>query len=388
MREIRPSGADTWMSCWGQPAYIETLNIVSTSTFYAEEGTVAHALGSDVLLGKIDAPNSRLGDIIATDSGDVEINLDMIDAVEAYVDEINKATKGNVLIVEEKIDCSEVLGQDRTGTGDAIIVHSRKPTLEIHDYKHGKGVEVFARMNKQMMIYGASFIKSNPHLGPFDRIKLTIHQPRIKEAPDVWTVSYDNLMRFAAHTLKMATKADNAIAGEGLFPGEKQCLWCDGKATCTELQNEIASVFDDLDPLFDTVTLPDDAEDLAERYERVPLVEMWCKAVRAAGFATLDRGGDLPGYKLVSGRRGKKTWVDRKQAVKALRSMRLRRDEIYDLVLKSPTKILKMLSEGRKLKLERSELFDQEPGQPTVAHDDDKRQEILRKPVFDDLTGD
>jgi len=386
MREIRPSGADTWTVCYGQPAYVESLNLVEEPKFYADEGTAAHEIASDCLQENESTSNVRLGDMIATDSGDIEVTMEMVDAVDAYLIEIYKSAEDKNLIVEKKIDCSDVLGKGRTGTGDAIIVPSEETTLEIHDYKHGKGVEVFARRNKQMMIYGAAFILSNPFLGPFDKVKLTIHQPRIKEAPDSWTMSVEKLMKFAKFARKMASKADNIIIpGEGLVPGEKQCFWCPGKATCPAIHEQIASVFDDIDPLFDQVNLPDDSEDLAERYEKVKLVQMWCKAVLAAGFNELDRGGDLPGYKLIEGRRGDKKWKDKRRAVKALTSMRLRKDQMYESALKSPTKIFKLLSAPRIEKLKRAELIEQSPGKPTVAKADDPREQILRKPVFDDL---
>jgi hypothetical protein len=53
-----------------------------------------------------------------------------------------------------------------------------------------------------------------------------------------------------------------------------------------------------------------DSDTVAAALARVDLVEEWCKAVRAKAAALLHDGYDLPGYKLVRGKRGNRAWGD------------------------------------------------------------------------------
>ena len=55
-----------------------------------------------------------------------------------------------VVLVEQRLDFSKYVS-DGFGTGDCIIVADG--TMTICDYKHGKGVEVSAENNPQMMLY-------------------------------------------------------------------------------------------------------------------------------------------------------------------------------------------------------------------------------------------
>lgn len=386
MREIRPSGGETWLTCWGQPAYVESLNLVDTPNYAADVGTAAHELAAHCLNRNITTSRDRLGDVIATDSGNIEIDAKMTDAVDAYLEAIQRAAYGKKLLVEKEIDCSSILGRKRTGTGDAIIV-SWEPVLEIHDYKNGH-TPVYAEKNTQEMIYGASYLLSNPKLHWITHVKLTIHQPNVKEAPDEWTVPVGNLMRFAKYARKMAKMADEAVPGQGLFPSEKACYWCDGKATCPALDAEVTSVFDDLDPLFEIVKLPDDPEDLAERYEKIPLVLMWVKAVQAAAYQRMSMGQDFPGHKMVEGRKGDRKFANKRAAVKFLRCLRLRKDQIFDLSLRSPTQVKKYITDKQYTKMETMGLIVQADGKPTIAKESDKRTALLCEDIFDDLTGD
>lgn len=386
MREIRPSGANTWMTCWGQPAYVESLNLVEIPNIHADTGTAAHELASDCLEAKLPTSRDRLGDVIATDSGPIEIDSVMVSAVDAYLEAVQRAAYGKKLLVEKKIDCSSILGRDRTGTGDAIIV-SKGPVLEIHDYKNGHH-PVTSEKNLQEMIYGASYLLSNPKLDWITHIKLVIHQPNVKEEPDEWTIAVGQLMRFAKYARKMAKMADEAVVLQGLNPSETACYWCDGKATCPAIQSQITDVFDDLDPLFEVVKIPDDAEDLAEKYEKIPLVELWIKAVRAAAYQRMDMGQDLPGFKMVEGRKGNREFVNRKSTVKFLQSLRLSKDKIFEFSLRTPTQIKKHMSDRQFERMEELGLISQADGKPTIAKESDRRIALLREDVFEDLTGD
>ena len=57
------------------------------------------------------------------------------------------------------------------------------------------------------------------------------------------------------------------------------------------------------------------------------------------------RIGTFPDYKLVEGRRGKRDWRSPEDAEALMKSMRLKKDEMYDEKLISPTKAEKLLKD-------------------------------------------
>lgn len=391
-REIRPSGADTWMVCQGSPALVEKLidegKIPAEETSeYASLGTAAHTLGQ-ICLEDGSTPRDHEGEMITADGKEFEVDDNMIHAVEAYVEDVRRKAYGKRLMVEAVVPVGHLTRQQgQTGQADSIIISKKgKTTLEIDDYKHGQGIEVFAEKNRQMLIYACGVVSKmlgNKKLP--ERITLTIHQPRIKSAPDSWTVSLANVKKFGRKAIAAAKRARSLKPGEGLKPGPKQCQWCKAKPFCDALHGQVAMVFDDIDDMTDTVQLPEEYKELSARYMRLPLVEMWAKSVKETVHGLLDRGERVPDLKLVPGRRGNRAWGDEKEATAALQKLRLRKDQMFDQKLISPAKVESLLTDRQMSRLNEAGLIVQSEGKPTVAPSDDPRDEIVREQVFDNI---
>jgi hypothetical protein len=91
------------------------------------------------------------------------------------------------------------------------------------------------------------------------------------------------------------------------------------------------------------VTTASAAGELGARMDAVPLVEMWCKAIRAKVESVLMAGGAVEGYKLVAGKKGARAWGDEAVVEKVLKGMRLKKEQMYDFKLISPTSAEKLL---------------------------------------------
>ena len=117
----------------------------------------------------------------------------------------------------------------------------------------------------------------------------------------------------------------------------------------------------------------------------VDLVEQWCKAVRAEVESRLLQGQEVPGYKLVQGKRGARAWTSAEEAEAILKSMRLKQDEMYDLKLISPTTAEKVLKESPKRWNRIAPLISQSEGKPSVAPESDKRPALVLGAVEDDF---
>jgi hypothetical protein len=159
-----------------------------------------------------------------------------------------------------------------------------------------------------------------------------------------------------------------------LEPGESQCRWCRAKATCPALAQRVTDEFE-------AVPAPNAETDarLAQAMGNVELIEGWCKAVRAETERRLLAGQPVPGFKLVEGRRGARKWADEKEVEAALKSMRLRDDQMYDFSLISPTsaeKLHKTGTIGPRQWPKLADLITQSDGKPSVAPESDKRPAI------------
>ena len=99
-------------------------------------------------------------------------------------------------------------------------------------------------------------------------------------------------------------------------------------------------------------------------------------------------GDDVPGWKLVQGKKGARQWSDAKAAEEALKAMRLRQDQMYDMKLISPTSAEKLAKDeiiGKRQWPKVQELITQTEGRPHVAPATDSRPALDIRPVADDF---
>ena len=361
------SKAHRWMACPGSIAL--EADIPDTSSAYAEEGTRAHELAAAVLLQQ-------------TLSGPIPFT-DMADYVQVYVNYVRAEAEGHTLMIEQRVDYSDVIGvSDSFGTADAIVLAG--DTIKIIDLKYGMGVRVSAEENEQLQMYALGALDLYGLVHAFTNVKLVIVQPRLGHLSE-WELSIEDLRAFGEEASKAAKRATHIIetgdASGWLAPGEKQCRFCKAKATCPALrahvQEAVGADFDNLD--FDeikTSPMGMGANSLSIAMAAVPLVEDWCKAVRARLEAELLAGKPVPGFKLVQGRNGARKWADEKTAEAALKKMKLKVEEMYDLKLITPPaaeKLAKAGTIGPKQWPSLQGLIVQKPGPPSVAPESDKR---------------
>jgi hypothetical protein len=133
------------------------------------------------------------------------------------------------LLVEVKLDFSEWM-PEAFGTADAVIIADG--TMEIIDYKYGKGVKVSAVKNPQMQIYALGAYSQFSFEYNIQRVRMTIVQPRIDNLSE-YELSTVDLLAWA--TYQLMPKAKEAFDGKGhQMPGE-WCQFCKVKATCKAL---------------------------------------------------------------------------------------------------------------------------------------------------------
>jgi hypothetical protein len=364
-----------------------------TGSKFADEGTVAHHVAAKCLIYTEPADTFTSAvfgpDEIPNIATRVQVTQEMAEYVQAYIDYVVSRADGHQLLVEEKLEFSDVVGvPDQFGTSDAVIL--RGDEIEIVDLKYGKGVRVDAAWNPQLLIYALAAVRAYEAFGfDFQRVVTTVHQPRLDHV-DSATYTMDEIEEFQRQlqaAVERVLEAQQAPAPT-YNPGEKQCRWCARKANCpavqTLVQDTIGADFDDLTA---APAVPEADAALASAMRAVEFVEEWCKAVRAEVERRLLAGGAVEGWKLVEGKRGARAWADEKAAEELLRGkFRLTYEEAYDMKLISPTKAEKVLKDSPRRWAQLEPLITQNGGKPSVAPSSDKRPTYSVAADFSDLT--
>lgn len=377
-----------------------------SSSAFADEGTAAHELAAMALSAKADAA-AYLGRVIEVNGRKFEVDFEMADNVQVYIDRVREYADGHELLVEQRVDFSNAIGQpDSSGTSDVVIITADE--IQVHDLKYGRGVRVDADENEQLMLYGVGALNEYGLLGDFKTVRMLIHQPRLGHLSE-WSCSVEDLEKFAEKAKAAAALSLTALQFKnnwvrqpdaGYFaPGPKQCMWCKAQATCPALAKHVletvADEFVDLDAPLEPQLAPGvekvrllDNEALAEKLKAADMIEKWVESVRAKVAAELHAGRQVPDFKLVQGRRGSRDWEDKSEAEKTLKSMRLKEAEMYDFKLISPTtaeKLAKAGTIGVKQWPKLQKMITQAEGKPSVAPASDKRPALVVTAVVDEF---
>lgn len=394
---LSPSGAEGWMTCAGKP--LMEKGLPDNANSYSDEGTCAHAVAA-LHLTEGEPISEYVGRVFEVGEGRTyTFRADMVEPVQVYVDTVRsyqKSLQNSELFVEVSVPIDHVTGEEgATGTADAVLVSPEE--IICIDLKFGAGVEVSAERNKQAMLYALGAIRKLDVYGELRRARMVISQPRISPKPSEWDCTVEELEKFADEAMEKATTArltyesgatvDEVHANGLLVPSEKGCQFCRAKSTCPALA---ALVVDDTEGFEvangenPTDKAPVDLAELGAKFRRIPLLELYIKAIRAKAEATLFEMGNSTeaqaalGIKIVQGKQGNRAWSDDEAAAKMLKHWRLKDELIYKMDLKTPTQIEKVLKEHGKPKWreEITALVTRAPGKPSVAPLEDPRPAI------------
>ena len=221
---LSPSAAHRWLNCTAAPRLEE--NIADSGSTFAEEGTLAHAYCAKHLKGFLGLPTAdedaeikQLFDKYHTGEMDEYTDTYKTIVLEKY-NAARAKTPDAQLLVEVKLDFSEWM-PEAFGTADAVIIADG--TMEIIDFKYGKGVKVSAVKNPQMQIYALGAYSQFSFEYNIQRVRMTIVQPRIDNLSE-YELSTVDLLAWA--TYQLMPKAKEAFEGKGhQMPGE----WCRSK---------------------------------------------------------------------------------------------------------------------------------------------------------------
>lgn len=366
--ELSPSGASRWLRCQG--SVVLSADLPNSSSEFAAEGSVAHEIGYLCLRDGYEA-TYFIGQTKSHDGYTFTVSPGMATHVQTYVDYVRR--QYGTPLYEQKLSIMHITGEaDAQGTADAVIIDDR--TLHVMDLKFGMGVRVMAEENEQLQIYALAALHQYEMIADFDTVVLHIIQPRLDHI-DTWETSVADLLEFAEEVRSAARWVEEAkqqLQEKHFVVGEKQCKFCPAKGNCKALASYVLNtVRDDFTDMTQPITDLNESRDLdlpslGHLMAAVPLIEEFCKAIRARVERELLDGVAVPGFKLVEGRRGNRKWIDEETASQYLTTVL---DDPFEHKLISPTTAAKMLKDDPEL----PRLVSQSEGKPSVAPASDKR---------------
>ena len=356
---LSASSSERWLNCPPSARLCEAYE--DKGSDYAAEGTDAHALCEFRLKQALGIPADDPIENLSWYNEEME---DCAAGYAAYVSELLEPAKQTcadpVILIEQRVDFSRWV-QDGFGTADCIVIADGE--LNIVDYKHGKGVEVSAVDNPQMMLYALGALEIFDGIYDIDSVRMTIYQPR-KSNISVYEMDKADLYEWA--NSELTQKAQLAYEGQGSFSCGEWCRFCKAKAECRERAeaNLALARYE-----FQTPALLAD-EEIAGILDKVDALTAWAADVKEYALRQAVSGTAFPGWKLVEGRSNRK-YTSEAAVAAAVEGAGV---DPYERKVLGVTAMQKMLGKTRFEEL-LAPYIEKPQGKPTLVRSSDKRSE-------------
>lgn len=375
---LSASSAHRWLHCTAAPKLEATFP--DTTSEYAREGTLAHAV-CELKLLKYTTPmaKSTYTKKMKALKADPLYQPEMEETSETYLDYIKGVMlsypTAPAVAVEKRVDFSKVVPEG-FGTADCLLLAG--DTIHVVDYKHGKGVVVSAENNPQMMLYALGAIQGYALLYHFQKVKMTIVQPRVNNISE-FEMNVDDLMQWGETVV--ALQAQEALGDGAKFVPGGHCRFCRAKAQCKARSvyyaemNEVAEAH--RDPRLLTLKA------LGAYLTKAKELEKWAKDLEEYALSECLKGALVPGWKAVEGR-GSRSFTDHDAAFKKLIAAGVEESVLYErqpITLAQAEKAV-----GKTLFADTvGAMVVKTPGKPTLAPAEDKRPAITNAPQAKDV---
>lgn len=354
---LSASSANRWLHC--PPSVRLSEGYMDKASVFAMEGTSAHELCEYKL-------RSALGMEAENPTENLDFyNTEMEECAEGYatyilelVEKAKKTCSDPVVMVEQRVDFSRYVPEG-FGTADCIIIADE--TLNIVDYKHGKGVEVSAEDNPQMKLYALGALELFDCLYDISKVQMTIFQPRLSNI-SVFVMDKADLLNWANDEL--TTKAELAFEGKGELCCGEWCKFCKAKSNCKErarVNMEMAQYE------FRKSSLLTD-EEVVKILSRIDELTSWASDVKNFALEQAVRGKQWPGWKVVEGRSNRK-YTDEGAVAQVVKNAGY---NPYDEKIMGITNMTKMLGKEKFNEL-LGDFVERPQGKPTLVPEDDNR---------------
>ena len=244
----------------------------------AAEGTVAHEVCDLVMESDgLDTPADYLGVKMSADGYTFEVNAEMVDSVNEYVDHIHSIktrTSNNTECHSEYWGCLKAGGIEgfNGGTTDYLIVDFNRQVIEVIDFKYGAGVAVEVVGNSQLSAYALAYVfrlisRDGPDVDLYEwTVRLCIVQPRAyhKDGPiREWVTTGGEIMDWYINEVKPRL-IEAQSPNPPFAPSTSNCRFCEASGNCTAQYEKLTEL-----AIVDFAELADDAPVSSDALPRV-----------------------------------------------------------------------------------------------------------------------
>lgn len=380
-----PSSYDIWSKCTAQPIAVAQAYASGEITKEGQGGTAQEGDFAHVVFQMANAlsvsPREFIGEIFETKDGvEFTVDAEMAEAVDEGWEYVNLyRTRDCKVWIEQYLAPSSFLPES-PGFLDLAVLAEGGLTFHVFDYKHGKGKFVDVEKNGQLSIYAANgFVHLLTQEERMRVKKIVIHvvQPRLHNMKG-FVYTPGELEQFKLRTFEKYTQSLDKQ--EKRFVSGGHCWFCPLKVRCLPLKTSVyRTLFEGEETSFRDLRSPDSIsnEELAEIYPKLDFISAWTTNVRKFMDAQAARGIEFPGLKLVEGRKGNRSWVDKDKAEQYLLE-KIGEEATYKRDLVTPAKAEAAI--GRKnVDEDFKALVSQSEGKPQLAPEDDPRPEYREK---------
>lgn len=376
---LSPSSAERWIHC--PPSARINAEAPRQDTVYTREGTLAHAVA------ELKARKHFLG----MGPRKYAAELKKLKADELWQDEMDGHTDAYLealkdlaaafpeppyVALEQRVDFSEYVPEG-FGTADCLMIGG--DTLQIVDFKYGKGVDVDARENPQMMLYALGALLDYEPLFDIRTVRMTIIQPRIKREPASWEIPAEGLLRWANLVVEPAAKL--AAAGAGEFAEGDWCRFCAIRGSCRARAGANTALED-----FGMKLPPElSDEEVGRALTLGQRLKSWLSDLEEYALTACLDGREIPGFKAVEGR-AVRTWTNQEEAFTAARAAGIPEEMLYERKPVTLAALEKLM--GKKPFADAMKPFVTiPPGKPTLVKAEDRRPAITNRSTAEEDFG-
>lgn len=365
------SSAHRWLNCPGSA--LLTADMPDTTSLYAEEGTLAHSVCESYARYCL----LDIGYAVVSCSTDnhSQASDEMLDCAGLYVEtivEIAKPLHNPYIALEQRVDYSKWVPEG-FGTADCIIIGDG--TLTVIDYKHGKGVQVEAEGNPQLMLYVLGALERYRTLYDISTVRWGIVQPRNGGVSFSDPMPVSTIISWADTTVRPA--AALAMTKDAPFRPGDWCRFCKARGSCRARSDHNLSL-EGFEKKPAKLLTPEEMGGILLRGKDLL---KWYSDVEDEALSRLLTGGKVPGWKAVEGR-AIRAWSDAEAAFKRAVEIGVPEQMLWEKKPVTLAALEKTL--GKKEFAPLTEFVTTPAGKPALAPESDKRPAILAQPSAED----
>ena len=248
--------------------------------------------------------------------------------------------------------------------GSTDLLGRKDKRAIVLDWKFGDGVSVDAENNPQLLFYAAAAMRTPAAQWIFEgaeEIECIIVQPPMVRR---WVTTPARVKEFEQELLYAVRLSSWP---EPPMQEGDHCRWCAAKPICPRMTGATERALKGK-----LIEMP--VQQIAARLQQAEMLESYINDLRGLAFQMLEKGVDVPGYKLVA-KQARRQWVD-KAKIEAWVDAKGIKDAYEPVTIKSPAQLEKVLKKA-KIDFPADMVVSVSSGD-TLAPDSDPRPAVLQ----------